>query len=142
MSSFRGRLRRFHAEPNGAASTCTKKPRLHSLSTDLFHMIASDRGPGSLYDAEVQLRPLLDQVAQREKELIVRLGSESLELLPTVPLPPFALFRLANLCTVEEVLGFLRVDCGSERAELTAPFPVVAGMSRASEETHLWSSVV
>ena len=76
---------------------------MRALSTALIHAVESGRGFGSLYIAEVQVRSLLDQVTQRKKELIVRLVCESLEFVPTVPLPSFALFGLADLYAVLEV---------------------------------------
>lgn len=89
-----------------------------------MHVVEIVAGCGSLYIAEVQLRSLLDQVTQREKELIARLVRESLKFMPTVPLPPFALFGLANLYIVGEGSDLLRVRSGSERAEAN---PAVGG---------------
>lgn len=76
---------------------------MRSLSTALIHAVESGRGSSGLYVAEVQLRSLLDQVTQRQKELSVGLVRKGLEFVPTVPLPPFALFGLADLYAVLEV---------------------------------------
>ena len=109
-----------------------------------MHVVEVVAGCGTLCIAEVQLRSLLDQITQREKELIARLVRESLKFMPTVPLPPFALFRLANLYIVGEGSDLLRVQSGSERAQAKVRLlrRSVAGMSTASDETHLWLRVV